>query len=144
MISKKPKVLAFGLGALAALPLLWSLSAKAAANVNCFLASTDTPTGLFTFNHERYSVECSGEGLDVVGEARSGSDTRSIQVRLRIAAGTVTQAAIANGFNTSQQSIPGCVVVDQTAGLSWETTSCIGLAGDDTVKYLTVSAHGSK
>jgi hypothetical protein len=139
---KKPRFIAIGLGALGALSLLWSLRAEA-ANVNCFLASTDTVTGLFTFNHERYSVECSANGLDVVSEARSSSDNSGIQVRLRIAVNTATQVAIANGFNQSQQAIPGCVIVDQTPGLSWETKSCAGLAADDFVKYLTLSANGS-
>jgi len=128
----------FGSGALLAVPLLWSM-AVAAKDVSCTVAQNQTDqVGLNTENHERYAVECQGEGLLVTSEARSNSDNTGIQVRLRFLTVGADGTATASGYSSSRVFIPGCIALDVTPGLSYSTTFCSA-----PVRFLTVSARAT-
>jgi hypothetical protein len=113
------------LGALFAVPILWSLGAEA-KSVFCAISNSNiTGPGLFTFNNETFSVECSGEGMTVRGRARTTSTQTGVQVQLLVASGTTSsKSAIAFGYNSSQQFISGCTVIDTSTVGTFVNQTC--------------------
>lgn len=126
------------LGALCALPLLWSPAAEAGF-IACSAEDGNTFAGLFSYGQATHSLQCEGEGMTLRAQARNTTSNMGIQVRLYSNSGATSPGATALGYNFAQQFVPGCAIVDTTPGTSWSTVNCT-----ETIQTLVIYVSGEQ